>query len=59
MEMRMKKWTVGLLAVCSLSLLAVDYDEGKITADFGKLFKLETFEYEGRNHIICRCQPNQ
>jgi hypothetical protein len=49
--MRMKKWTVGLLAMCSLLLLAVDYDKERITHDFGKLFKLETFEYEGEKSL--------
>ena len=44
----MKKWAVGLLAMCSLLLLAVDYDEERISNDLGKLFKLETFEYEGK-----------
>jgi hypothetical protein len=43
----MKKWTMGLLAMCSLLLLANDYTEEKIINDFGKLFKLETFEYQG------------
>ena len=44
----MKKWTMGLLAMCSLLLLAVDYDGERISKDLGKLFKLETFEYEGK-----------
>ena len=44
----MKKWIVGVLAMCSLLLLAVDYNEERISNDLGKLFKLETFEYEGK-----------
>jgi len=44
----MKKWTMGLLAMFSLLLLAVDYDEERISKDLGKLFKLDTFEYEGK-----------
>jgi hypothetical protein len=48
----MKKWTMGLLAVCSLLLLAGDYNEGRIIDDFDKLFKLETSEYKGNKMLL-------
>jgi hypothetical protein len=47
----MIKWMMGLLAVCSLSLLAVEYDAERIVNDFAKLFKLETFEYDGEKSL--------
>lgn len=47
----MKKWTMVLLAMCSLLLSAGDYSEEKIINDFEKLFRLETFEYEGNKML--------
>lgn len=48
----MKKWTLTLLAVCSLLLLAGDYNEERLINDFDKLFKLETIEYEGNKMMF-------
>jgi hypothetical protein len=48
----MKKWTMGLLVVCSLLLLGGDYNEERIINDFDKLFKLETIEYEGNKMML-------
>jgi len=48
----MKKWTLTLLAMFSLLLLAGDYDEKKIIDDFGELFKLQTLEYEGNKTLL-------
>jgi hypothetical protein len=48
----MKKWTMGLLAVCSLLLLAGDYNEERLINDFDKLFKLETIDYEGNKMML-------
>ncbi len=48
----MKKWTLVLLAMCSLLLLAGDYNEERLIKDFDKLFKLETVEYEGNKEMF-------
>ncbi|MBU4267486.1 MAG: hypothetical protein KJ808_01350 [Acidobacteria bacterium] len=48
----MKKLTLTLLAMCSLLLLAGDYNEERLINDFGKLFKLETVDYEGNKMML-------
>ncbi|HER19992.1 MAG TPA: hypothetical protein ENO14_02995, partial [Chromatiales bacterium] len=48
----MKRRTLGLLAMCSLLLLAGDYNEERLINDFDKLFKLETVEYEGNKEMF-------
>jgi hypothetical protein len=57
MEEIMKKWMIILMTSCSLFLQAGDYNETRLIDDLGRLFKLETTEYQGNKMVFIA--PNE